>query len=191
MGIANVGATVAREIAAAHGRMSDLPESPVLKEVVANAEKKAKERRILPIKAEAAKAVLAFFAGAYGRGCLARLLALGIDPQRAAPEEKATQGPLAGVGCVLTGSLSRPRGDYAKLIERAGGVVQSAVTSRTRYLIAGANVGAAKTEKARALGTEVIDEARLLALLAASGPAGAPLPEPPASPEPPVQGELF
>ena len=43
--------------------------------------------------------------------------------------------------------------------------MQSAVTSKTRYLIAGANVGATKTEKARKLGTEVIDEARLLELL--------------------------
>ena len=51
------------------------------------------------------------------------------------------------------------------MIRRAGGVVQSAVTSKTRYLIAGANVGATKTEKARRLGTEVIDETRLLELL--------------------------
>jgi arylsulfatase A-like enzyme len=51
------------------------------------------------------------------------------------------------------------------LIELAGGIVQGAVTSKTRYLIAGANVGAAKTNKARQLGTEVIDEARLLELL--------------------------
>ena len=59
------------------------------------------------------------------------------------------------------------------MIERAGGIVQSAVTSKTRYLIAGANVGATKTEKARKLGTEVIDEARLLELLGgAKGEAG-------------------
>ena len=65
----------------------------------------------------------------------------------------------------MTGTLSRPRGEYAKMIESAGGIVQSSVTSKTRYLIAGANVGAAKTEKARKLGTEVIDENRLLELL--------------------------
>ena len=51
------------------------------------------------------------------------------------------------------------------MIEFAGGIVQSAVTSKTRYLIAGENVGATKTEKARALGTEVIDEAKLIELL--------------------------
>jgi BRCT domain type II-containing protein len=51
------------------------------------------------------------------------------------------------------------------MIRLAGGNVQGSVTSKTRYLIAGANTGAAKTSKARELGTEVIDEARLLELL--------------------------
>ena len=168
IGIPNVGVTVAKDIAAEHEKLSDLPASAVLRHVVENDAKKGKEREILPIKVEAAKAVLEFFASAYGQAFLSRLASLGIDPRR---EERmvAADGPLAGVGCVLTGTLSRPRGDYAKLIEAAGGVVQSAVTSKTRYLIAGANVGATKTAKARALGTEVIDEARLLALLGAGG----------------------
>ena len=91
-----------------------------------------------------------------------------------------------------TGTLSRPRGEYAALIEKAGGIVQSAVTSKTKYLIAGANVGATKTEKARALGTEVIDEARLLELLGSTSSDNA---EQPADTTPsaaaPVQGDLF
>ena len=98
----------------------------------------------------------------------ATMAELGIDPVAEAREPAKTGGPLAGAGCVLTGTLSRPRSEYAGLIEKAGGTVQSSVTSRTRYLIAGANVGATKTEKARALGTEVIDEARLLELLSAA-----------------------
>ena len=193
-GIANVGVTVARDIAAEHERMSDLPGSPVLLNVVENAQKKAKERKILPIKVEAAKAVLAFFGGEYGRSYLARLAALGIDPRRKEEAPRCEAGPLAGAGCVLTGSLSKPRGEYARLIEQAGGIVQSAVTSKTRYLIAGENTGATKTAKARALGTEVIDEARLLVLLGNS-PASIPQSsEPVASQEPaaqPRQGDLF
>ncbi len=54
--------------------------------------------------------------------------------------------------------------------------MQGAVTSKTKYLIAGANVGATKTEKARALGTEVIDEAKLLELLGGAAPATAAAP---------------
>ena len=164
-GIPGIGTTVAADIAAEHARMADLAGSSVLKNVVANDLLKGKERKILPIKVEAAKAVLEFFDGEYGQRYLARLQQLGIDPRSAPKAKIATEGPLVGAGCVLTGTLSRPRGEYAEMIRLAGGNVQGSVTSKTRYLIAGANTGAAKTSKARELGTEVIDEARLLELL--------------------------
>ncbi len=166
VGIPHVGVTVAKTIAAEHACFADLANSPVLQNVLANDALKGKERKILPIKVEAARAVLSFCASDYGRRFLARLAALGINPQREEVAPMATGGALAGAGCVLTGTLSRPRGEYAKLIEAAGGIVQSSVTSKTRYLIAGANVGANKTNKAKALGTEVINEDQLLALLA-------------------------
>ena len=177
IGIPQVGVTVAKDIAAEHEKFSDLKDSPVLRNVVENDAKKGRERKILAIKVEAAKAVLAFFGSDYGRAFLERMLSLGIDPVRGARAAVATTGPLVGAGCVLTGTLSRPRGEYAALIEKAGGVVQGAVTSRTKYLIAGANVGATKTEKAKKLGTEVIDEARLLELLGEAGAARPATPE--------------
>jgi len=173
VGIPNVGVTVAKDIAAEHPRFSALADSPVLREVLENDLKKGRERKILKIKVEAARAVLAFFAGAYGQRFAARLAELGIDPEAERAAVVATHGPLVGAGCVLTGSLSSPRTEYVKLIELAGGVVQSAVSSKTRYLIAGANVGEAKTRKARELGTEVIDEAKLLELLGGAGPTDA------------------
>ena len=188
-GIPGIGETVAADIAAAHGRLADLADSPVLKNVIENDALKGKARKILPIKVEAAKAVLNFFAGEYGQRYLARLAELGIDPKSGPQMVVATEGPLVGAGCVLTGTLSRPRGEYAERIRLAGGIVQSAVTSKTRYLIAGANTGAAKTSKARELGTEVIDEAQLLALLGDAGEVPAP---PPPTPAPVLeQGTLF
>ena len=165
IGIPNVGVTVAKDIAAEHAKFSDLKDSVVLKAVVENDAKKGKDRKILKIKVEAAKAVLSFFDSEYGAGFLAKMQQLGIDPAREESAPVATTGPLVGAGCVLTGTLSRPRNEYAEMIARAGGIVQGAVTAKTRYLIAGANTGATKTEKARKLGTEVIDEARLLELL--------------------------
>ena len=165
IGIPNVGSTVAKDIASEHEKFSDLNGSAALKAVLENDLKKGRDRKILPIKVEAAKAVLAFFESPYGAAFAERMRELGIDPRRAERETVKTEGPLVGAGCVLTGTLSRPRTEYAKMIELAGGIVQGAVTSKTRYLVAGANVGATKTEKAKALGTEVIDEARLLELL--------------------------
>ncbi len=79
--------------------------------------------------------------------------------------QAVADGAFVGVGCVLTGKLSRSREEYAELIRKAGGVVQSAVTAKTKYLVAGEKTGATKTKKARELGTEVIDEARLIKLL--------------------------
>ena len=192
-GISGIGTTVAADIAAEHGRMADLAGSPVLENVIENDALKGKLRKILPIKVEAARAVLGFFGGEYGRRYLSKLQELGIDPKSAPKAKVATEGPLVGAGCVLTGTLSRPRGEYAELIRLAGGNVQGSVTSKTRYLIAGANTGAAKTSKARELGTEVIEEARLVELL--GGVSGNPYraaSEPEAqAPERLEQGELF
>ncbi|MEI7901152.1 MAG: NAD-dependent DNA ligase LigA [bacterium] len=233
-GIPNIGVTVAEQIAAAHTRFSELPNSPVLAAVLRlsdlydhavvvnprstlqrpkdDAEREERQTRfnricgeigvlgdnlasigvatktpatVLPpqymcvIKTEAAKAVLAFFASGYGRGYLERLLALGIDPQAKSKTSAAAGSPLAGVTFVLTGTLSLPRNDYADKIKTAGGIVQEAVSKNTRYLVAGAEAGASKLTKARSLGTTVLDEAGLLALLAGT-PAPAPQPESPA-----------
>lgn len=148
------------------------------------------------IKTEAAKAVLTFFASDYGRGYLGRLLALGIDPAAQERASSATNGPLAGMTFVLTGTLSRPRGEIADQIKAAGGTVQDSVTKHTRFLVAGDNVGATKISKARSLGTEVLDEAGLAALLAGARPFG-PEPAAPAKPAEPGasspyrQQELF
>jgi DNA ligase (NAD+) len=117
------------------------------------------------IKVEAAKAILAFFASEYGKAWLARLAQLNIDPKAPAKPSSTEGGPLAGMTFVLTGTLSKPRGEIASEIKAAGGIVHDAVSKNTRYLVAGADAGQAKREKARALGTEVIDEDKLRELL--------------------------
>ncbi len=165
IGIPNIGVTVAKDIAAEHERLSELKGSEVLQRVIENNVKKGNERQILKIKVEAAKAVLRFFDSEYGEKFLRRLAELAINPKREISVPISSEGPLVGMGCVLTGTLSRPREEYAKLIEEAGGIVQSAVTSKTRYLVAGENTGVTKIEKAHKLGTEIIGEARLKELL--------------------------
>ena len=252
-GIPNVGVTVAEQIASAHTRFSELPNSPVLTAVLRlnelydlaaaenprstlnrpkdDAEREERQVRFnrmcgeigvlgdnlvaagvatktpataLPsqylcvIKLEAAKAVLTFFASDYGKHYLDRLLALGIDPQAKPKPAVATAAALAGMTFVLTGTLSLPRGDYAAKIKAAGGIVQEAVSKNTRYLVAGAEAGASKLTKARSLGTAVLDEAGLLALLigtaaetAAPQPPAASAQTPPAAQDPYRQQELF
>lgn len=119
---------------------------------------------ICTIKPETAKSLRAFFTSAYGRKFAARMQELGIV---AASEKKEvdSDGPLAGMTFVLTGTLSLPRLEVAAAIKAAGGAVQDTVSTKTMYLVAGANTGASKTAKAEKLGTKVIDEAELNAML--------------------------
>ena len=133
------------------------------------------------IKPEMAKSLHAFFTSPYGKQFVKRLDALGIHP-KAKEKPKAAAGVLAGKTFVLTGSLSRPRPEIAEMIKNAGGIVQGSVSGKTNFLVAGENVGAAKTQKAAALGTKVIHEDELMAMLqggtapAASAPAETPSP---------------
>ncbi|HEY8584577.1 MAG TPA: NAD-dependent DNA ligase LigA, partial [Capillimicrobium sp.] len=82
------------------------------------------------------------------------------------------EGPLAGKTFVLTGTLpDLTREDATDRIVMAGGRVTSSVSKRTDYLVAGDAPGASKLTKAERLEVPVIDEAALLELLGASGPA--------------------
>ena len=82
-------------------------------------------------------------------------------PRRPAPVE----GPLAGKTLVLTGTLPNiTREDATERIEAAGGKVTGSVSKKTDYVVAGEDPGS-KLTKAQDLGTEILDEDGLLALL--------------------------
>lgn len=94
-------------------------------------------------------------------GVVGDLLAHGLDPAA----EATAKGTLAGRSFCITGALSRPRQAVQERIRAAGGEVHTSVKRGTGFLVAGADVGRAKLEKARALGTVVIDEAALERLI--------------------------
>ena len=99
-----------------------------------------------------------------------------LDEDRPVDVAAAADSPLKGATVVVTGAfthavtgakISRP--DLTRLVEQAGATASSSVSSATDYLLAGANVGASKTDKATKLGVQVVDQDTLWAWLRQAG----------------------
>ncbi len=87
----------------------------------------------------------------------------------APPAPRSQSQALAGASFVLTGSLpTLSRDEATELIEAAGGKVISAVSRKTRFVVAGSDAGS-KLVKAQELGIPVLDEPALRALLQSTG----------------------
>jgi DNA ligase (NAD+) len=98
---------------------------------------------------------------------------LSMEEEGAAPP---AEGPLVGKTLVLTGTLPNlTRPEATARIEAAGGKVTGSVSKKTDYLVAGDDPGT-KLTKAQELGTEVLDEEGLLALVPADAPVAATAP---------------
>jgi DNA ligase (NAD+) len=94
-----------------------------------------------------------------------RLRELGLKMRQEGGPIPGTEGPLAGKTFVLTGTLPEMSRETAtERIEAAGGKVTGSVSKKTDYVVAGADPGS-KLAKAQELGTEILDEAGLVALL--------------------------
>jgi DNA ligase (NAD+) len=102
-----------------------------------------------------ARAVVEYFALDDNRTLVERLMRVGLDFERVA---STSDGPLAGKRMVITGTLSRPRGEFVERLEAAGGTFTSSVSKNTDYVLAGEEAGS-KLERASELGVPVIDEA--------------------------------
>jgi len=114
--------------------------------------------------------VHAFFAAPDNQAVIDRLIAAGVSWPEHAPAERSRL-PLDGVSVVLTGTLtSMTREAATEALQELGAKVSSAVSKRTRYLIAGAEAGS-KLARARELGVTVLDEAGLQSLLRGVLPA--------------------
>lgn len=92
------------------------------------------------------------------------LLAVGVKPTP--PKAPDISGPIAGKSLVITGTLSRPRGDIEAAIKNAGGKTSSSVSKNTYALITNdQDSGSSKMKKAQALGIQIWDEAKLFRIL--------------------------
>ncbi len=109
-----------------------------------------------------AESIMAWFGDPDNITLLAKFKSLGVEPNFVSK----ANGPLVGKSFVITGSLETMSRDIASdKIRALGGTFQTSVAKGTTYLVMGQKAGASKATKARALGTEVIDEPALIAIL--------------------------
>lgn len=110
-----------------------------------------------------ADSILAFFRQEENKGIIQRLKNAGVSPEgKKAGLERL---PLAGQEFVITGRLDiSSRTEAEARIKALGGTAKSDITSKTTYLVAGAEPGS-KLARARALGIKQLTEEEFLKLL--------------------------
>ena len=104
-------------------------------------------------------------------GTIGHMLGLGFSLLRTplAREMDSTDSPVAGKSIVFTGKMTRgTRNDMQEQARQLGAKVQTAVNSKTDYLVCGENVGKSKIEKAERLGTTILAESAYAELIDSS-----------------------
>lgn len=97
---------------------------------------------------------------------LARLKAAGLHFTLSEDKMQPASDKLAGLTFVVSGTfVNYSRDGIKETIERNGGKVSGSVSGKTSYVVAGADMGPAKLEKAEKLGVKIISEDEFTAML--------------------------
>ena len=156
IGIRFVGETTAKTLARAFGDMDALA-SATLEQLT----------RVDEVGEKIAASVVRFFANDTNRCLVERLREQGLQfaiRKDAAPAAGSTV--LSGKSIVISGVFTQhSRDEYKELIERHGGTNVSSVSAKTSFILAGANMGPAKLEKAQKLGVPTVSEQEFLDMI--------------------------
>ena len=155
LSIPNVGETVAKKIAFAVGSMDHLMHSSV-----------EDLTTIDEIGQVIAESVVAYFGDACNVEIVQRLRDAGLQMEVSADVEIGKTDKLSGKTIVISGVFEHySRDEYKSLIERNGGKNAGSISHKTDFVLAGANMGPAKLEKAKALGVPILNEADFLKMI--------------------------
>ncbi len=150
-----VGETVAKKVARACKSMDAL--------MAMNAEQLTAIDDIGP---RIAASIVDYLSAPANREIIARLAAAGVRMEIDAPAQGQGSDRLAGRSFVISGVFTHhSRDEYKAMIEANGGKNVGSISSKTDYVLAGANMGPAKLEKASKLGIPIIDETTFLAMI--------------------------
>ena len=151
IGIPNVGAKTAKDLARCFGTIEALRSATV------------EQLTGVPDVGEiVARSIVEFFADPSIATQVDRLLAHGVKPR---PEEVQQDSPISGKTIVVTGTLEKlDRRQAEALIESLGGKTAGSVSKKTDYVLAGESAGS-KLTKARELGVRVLNEQEFFELI--------------------------
>ena len=154
LGIRYVGETVAKKLAAAFGSMQAL-----------SVAKREELIAVDEIGERIADSLIEYFDDMRNMQLVERLQNFGVKMEgRVARAELSNK--LEGLTIVISGTFEQhSRDEYKAMIEAHGGKNGSGVTSKTSLLLAGANMGPAKLEKAEKLGVKIVSEAEFLNII--------------------------
>ncbi len=110
-----------------------------------------------------AESVIRYFADETNRSLVRRLREKGVRMELSDEEMGRRSDKLAGQSVVVSGVFSlHSRDEYKAMIERHGGKNAGSISSKTAFVLAGANMGPAKLEKARKTGIPILSEEEFL-----------------------------
>ncbi len=156
LGIRQVGESTARDLALHFGGFDAVAH--------ASAEKLLEVNDVGPV---VAASIRRFFEEPHNVAVVEQLRQRGVTWPEGTPQRDPPSGAAQGKTFVLTGTLEHLSRDEAKQrILAAGGKVSGSVSKKTDFVVAGSEAGS-KLADAKALSIEILDEASLLALLAA------------------------
>jgi len=151
LGIRHVGERTAGLLAEHFGSMENLMRSKI-DDLTAISE----------IGPEIAQSIVEFFTEEKNRKIMEKFRLAGVNPQR---KDISADAPLSGKAFVFTGALeSLGRTEAKEIVESLGGMVQSSVTGKTSYVVAGREPGS-KLDKAHSQNIPVISEEDFLKLI--------------------------
>ena len=113
-----------------------------------------------------AESVVRFFHDEVNLNIIERLRQHGLQMALSADQQQLASDKLAGKNIVISGVFERhSRDEYKAMIESNGGKNVSSISNKTSFILAGANMGPSKMQKAQQLGIEMIDEDTFLNML--------------------------
>ena len=110
-----------------------------------------------------AESVIRYFANEANRDMVRRLREKGVRMELSDEELSSHSDKLSGQSIVVSGVFSlHSRDEYKAMIEQHGGKNVGSISSKTSFVLAGANMGPAKLEKAGKLGIPILSEEEFL-----------------------------